>query len=156
MKPIAAMIFMLLLAGCGPGPLAEMAYMPPDEFLHPYAGTVTVIPQDPNSPNVSEMMEKPTLKTALIRLPTTHTIPAEGPMSNGAFEPRRSAWRISDELRRCLFLIELGAANGAQDVNADPARRVIPAGYERTCAEYDWKPVYDRLALTAKWVGVSP
>lgn len=151
------------LSGCGTTPLARIAYMPPDEFLRPFNGTVVVMPQDPNSPNVSSAETKPTLGTCIIRLPAGHTVPgiaAPAAPTTMLFEPSvapsQGAWRINDELRRGLFLIELGGCNGAIDVNADPQRRIVPAGYERTLASRDWTPVYERLAATAKWVGVAP
>lgn len=154
--PRIPMIFaaLLLLADCGPGPLADIAYMPPDEYLRPYNGTVVVMPASDGVISSSET--KPSIKTCIIRIQTAHTVPAAGPMSHGPYEAPRSAWRIGDELRRGLFLYELGECNGAADVNADPARRFIPAGYERTVAAYNWKPIYDRLAPTAKWIGIQP
>lgn len=128
-----AMAGALVLFACSDR-LAEIAYMPPDAFLHPFAGTVMVTAQDPRSIHLSQAETKPTLGLCWIRLPVSE----------------------SRKMRECLFLIEMGGCNGATDVNADPQRKVIPAGYERTCAARDWSPEYQRLAQTAKWVGIAP
>lgn len=126
-------IVMLLLSGCAG--LTARAYIPPDEFLHPFDGTTLVMAQNPHSSHLSQSETKPTLHMCLIRLPD-----------------------IEARLRQCLFLIELAGCNGAYDVNADPERRLIPAGYERTCASRNWSSVYEKLAndRNVKWLTEKP
>lgn len=168
---LTSVVMLAVLAACGPAALERVAYMPPDQFMHPFKGNTVVVPLPATSSGVSEAETKitlsqsglrPSIATCIIRLPTTRTLAGseKPPFPTTMLTPEtphlpREAWRISDNLRYALFLIELAFCNGAEDPNADPSRRFIPTGYERTAAQYDWKPVYDRLAPTATWVGVQ-
>lgn len=127
----------LTLLSCGnPGKpaVSSLIYMPPDQFLHSFPGTIVVsdLPPDVAGAENSQVM-------AIARVVTSdalklHMCQIQIPAAD----------KIDRKFRKCLFLVGLANCNGAVNVDADPARRSIPPGYERTCTDY-WSDTYDRL-----------
>jgi hypothetical protein len=127
----------LTLLGCGnPGkpPEAALIYMPPDQYLHSFPGNVIVsdLPADPRDATTPQVM-------AIAHVTSNDALKLH--MCWVQLPPVNS---IDRKFRKCLYLVGLANCNGAFNVDADPERRVIPPGYERTCSEY-WSDLYDRL-----------
>lgn len=95
----------------------------PDSFLHKFPGRVTVDDLRP-WPGVLSVAQ---ISPGLCRISIT---------------PKTI---VGEKEYECLYLVELANCNGAFDVNADARRRVVPAGYERTCESTDWSPIYNQL-----------
>lgn len=106
--------------------MAQIApiHISPNQFLHKFAGTVTVEELRP-WPGVLSIAE---VSPGRCRISIT---------------PKSI---IGEKMYECLYLVELANCNGAFDVNADAHRKIVPAGYERTCKSDDWSQVYDSLA----------
>lgn len=124
----------LALLSCGnPGGPAGSStiYMPPDQFLYPFPGTITISDLSDNGAASQEVASSQVISSAALNF-------------NICRIQLPSADKIDRKFRKCLFLVGLAGCNGAYNVDADPQRRVIPPGYERTCSEY-WSDVYDRL-----------
>jgi len=134
----AFVITLLMLVGCanpGKPPEAALIYMPPDQYLHSFPGTILVsdIPADTRAGTpppvlaIAQVTSNNALNLHMCRI----QLPAEG--------------TIDRKFRKCLFLVGLASCNGAVNVQPDAqGRRVIPPGYERTCSDY-WSEIYDRL-----------
>jgi hypothetical protein len=99
-------------------------HISPDQFLHKFAGTVTVEELRP-WPGVLSVAEISPGRCRISITPKT---------------------LVGEKVYECLYLVELANCNGAFDVNADVRRRSIPTGYERTCSSADWSRVYSSLA----------
>jgi hypothetical protein len=125
------------LLGCGTGkPLeAALIYMPPDQYLHSFSGTILV------SDLPDEARDATTAKKILATAQVTSSdalhlhmcqiqLPAEG--------------AIDRKFRKCLFLVGLAGCNGAVIVPTGANPQSVPPGYERTCSDY-WSDIYDRL-----------
>ncbi len=125
----------LLLLGCGntgKPAVSALIYMPPDQYLHSFPGTILVSDLPADSKEASQVLAiaQVTSNDAL----NLHLCRVELPPES----------TIDRKFRKCLFLVGLASCNGAINVEADPERRVVPPGYERTCSDY-WSDVYDRL-----------
>ncbi len=98
-------------------------HISPNQYLHKFSGRVTVEELRP-WPGVLSIAQ---MSPGLCRISIT-------PISV-----------VGVKVYECLYLVELANCNGAVDVNADARRRVIPAGYERTCDSADWSSIYNQL-----------
>ena len=126
---------LLMLLGCGnTGKPSEesLIYMPPDQYLHSFPGTIFVsdLPTDARGATKVLAVARVVSNDAL----HLHMCQIQIPPENA----------IDRKFRKCLFLVGLANCNGAVNVEADAERRPIPPGYERTCSDY-WSDVYDRL-----------
>jgi hypothetical protein len=125
----------LILLGCGNSgkpAVSALIYMPPDQYLHSFPGTILVsdLPADSKGASQALATAQVTSSDALNLHMCRIQLPAEN--------------TIDRKFRKCLFLVGLASCNGAVNVDADPERRVIPPGYDRTCSDY-WSDAYDRL-----------
>jgi len=119
----AALIMLGLFYYAAPVAKIPPIHMSPDQYLHRFPGRVTVDELRP-WPGVLSVAQ---MSPGLCRISIT-------PISE-----------VGVKVYECLYLVELANCNGAVDVNADARRRVIPAGYERTCESADWSSLYRRL-----------
>jgi len=106
-------------------PIDQLApiHISPDQYLHKFSGAVTVDELRP-WPGVLSVAQISPGRCRISITPKT---------------------LVGEKVYECLYLVELANCNGAFDVNADARRRVVPAGYERTCTSSDWSAVYNRL-----------
>jgi hypothetical protein len=129
-------VISLVLLACANGkpPEAALIYMPPDQYLHSFPGTILVsdLPNDTRNPQTPQIL-------AIARVTSSETLHLH--MCQIQL-PTETA--IDRKFRKCLFLVGLAACNGAVIVPTGADPHSIPPGYERTCSDY-WSDVYDRL-----------
>ena len=136
---VAAALLASLLAACSPGsyPIAAAGpggidvMMPPDEYIRPFQGKVTVmrLPHETGSPVLS----------------LSHHFPGQC----AVWLPSVGDSGISEALYKCLAVIEIANCNGAADINtpavgahASMRERVK---YSRLCSQRDWDWAYNAV-----------
>jgi hypothetical protein len=117
---------------CSAGQVPDV-YMPPNEYIHPYAGKVVLmsLPHQAGSPILS----------------LSHH--ANG--ACGIWLPRIGDPGITEAVYECLAVIEVANCNGATDVNTPAVRARASYGqqmqYSRACSQGHWDWAYNAVRL---------
>jgi hypothetical protein len=131
---VIASLMLLACANSGQPYAPALIYMPPDQYLHSFPGTIVVsdLPGYSKDATASQVM-------AIAQVTSSDALNLH--MCRIQIPPVDA---LDRKFRKCLFLVALANCNGAINVEAAADRKAIPAGYERTCSDY-WSDTYDRL-----------
>lgn len=142
-RRLAAPALLALVAACGavPGQISGSSgrigdvMMPPDEYIRPFSGKVTVmtLPHGAGAPVLS----------------LSHHFGNQCAI----WLPKVGDPEISRALYQCLAVIEIANCNGATDINTPAVRARTPsserARYARPCSGRNWSWAFDAVRATA-------